>query len=407
MKRIMFSITTIICVIFSLTPVYAEGEPKETELYARSACLMDADSGRILYGKDEGNKLANASTTKIMTCIIALEEGNLEDVATASSRAARQPKVHLGVSEGDQFLLNDLLYSLMLESHNDSAVMIAEQVSGSVEAFTERMNQKAKEIGCENTHFVTPNGLDGEDEGGKHGTTAAELALIMRYCIMESPKRDQFLEITRTPSYTFWNVEQTKHYNCNNHNAFLGMMDGALSGKTGFTGDAGYCYIGALERDGRTFIVALLACGWPNNKTYKWSDTKKLMTYAVEQYQYRDILQRDFSCEPVEVTDGQYKGLLGKDCAKTNLTLNLADDESFSMLLRNDEEVDVIYELPDSLKAPVKAGSKVGRVRYILGDELLKEYPVYTAETVKKIDFIWCFDIIKNKYLLMRDEAGG
>lgn len=403
MKRIIVSITTIFLVFSSLTPVYAEGEPKEAELYARSACLIDADSGRILYGKDEQNKLANASTTKIMTCIVALEEGNLEDVVTASSRAARQPKVHLGVAEGDQFILRDLLYSLMLESHNDSAVMIAEQISGSVEAFTERMNQKAAEIGCENTHFVTPNGLDGEDEGGKHGTTAAELAQIMRYCIMESPQKDQFLEITRTASYTFWNVAQTKHFNCTNHNAFLSMMDGALSGKTGFTGDAGYCYVGALERDGRTFIVALLACGWPNNKSYKWSDTQKLMNYAVEQYHYRDILERDVSYDPVEVANGQYKGLLGEDCAYTGLTMNLAEEESFQMLLREDEEIEVVYELPDALNAPVKAGSEVGSVKYLLNSQLLKEYPVYTSEDVKKIDFIWCFDIIKNKYLMIRE----
>jgi len=384
------------------TTVYAEEMPQESQLYARSACLIDADSGRVLYVKNGDQQMANASTTKIMTCIIALETGNLNDTATASQLAAKQPKVHLGVKTGDQFTLKDMLYSLMLESHNDSAVIIAEHIAGSVEQFADMMNQKAKEIGCENTHFVTPNGLDGQDDGGKHSTTAKDLAQIMRYCIMESEQKEMFLEITRTPSYSFWNKAETTLYNCNNHNAFLGMMEGALSGKTGFTGDAGYCYIGALRRDGKTFIVALLACGWPNNKTYKWSDTKKLMTYGLEEYEYRDVLDKNFCCDPILVLDGQYDGHLGKNTAKTQLNLNINGDEQLNILLRKDEEIQIEYELPDQLQAPVKAGTKVGKVRYLLGDEVLKEYPVYTADSVKKIDFGWCFDIIKSKYLLLR-----
>ncbi len=176
--------------------VYAQEEPADSELYARSACLMDADSGRVLYEKDGEEKRPNASTTKIMTCILALENGNPDDTVTATKRAAGQPKVHLGVHEGDQFRLNDLLYSLMLESHNDSAVMIAEHIAGSVEDFAGMMNQKAQEIGCENTYFITPNGLDDQNEQGVHGTTAQDLARIMRYCIMQSPKREEFLAIT-------------------------------------------------------------------------------------------------------------------------------------------------------------------------------------------------------------------
>lgn len=120
--------------------------------------------------------MAMASTTKIMTCILALENGQEQTVATASAKAAAAPKVHLGVREGEQFLLGDLLYSLMLESHNDAAVMIAETIGGSVEEFASLMNEKAAAIGCTDTHFVTPNGLDASDAGGDHHTTAADLA---------------------------------------------------------------------------------------------------------------------------------------------------------------------------------------------------------------------------------------
>ena len=215
-------------------------EETNLDLYARGAVLMDADSGRVLYGKEEDVALPMASTTKIMTCILALEHGNQEDEVEISSLAASQPQVRLGVTKGDSFYLKDLLYSLMLESHNDAAVAIAEHVGGSVEGFAEMMNDKAEEIGCLDTHFITPNGLDAvemiDGREQRHSTTARDLALIMRYCIMTSPQKEAFLEITRTPAYGFANRQGSRSYNCVNHNAFLTMMDGALSGKTGFTG---------------------------------------------------------------------------------------------------------------------------------------------------------------------------
>ena len=214
-----------------------EGEPGN--LYAQSAVLMDADSGRILFSQNGQTERANASTTKIMTCILALEYGSLDDVVTASEKASSQPKVHLGVTSGETFYLRDLLYSLMLESHNDAAVIIAESVGKSVEGFADMMNAKAKEIGCRNTYFITPNGLDAADDQGIHHTTAEDLARIMKYCIMDSPKKEMFLEITRTPNYQFTDCSGKRTYSCNNHNAFLQMMEGALSGKTGFTADAG------------------------------------------------------------------------------------------------------------------------------------------------------------------------
>lgn len=238
-------LVTLFCVHMLPATVYAKEVPDELkELYARSAVLMDADSGRILFGKDENVVRANASTTKIMTCILALEHMKEGQIAVVSDYAACQPKVRLGVCGKEEYLLKDLLYSLMLESHNDSAVVVAENISGSVEAFAELMNRKAKELGLKNTHFITPNGLDAENEGGIHGTTAADLAGIMRYCIMESPKKDDFLEITGTKNYSFSDRKGDRTFSCYNHNAFLEMMDGALSGKTGFTGDAGYCYVG-------------------------------------------------------------------------------------------------------------------------------------------------------------------
>ena len=283
-------------------------EIKENSLYAKSAVLMDAESGRILYGKNAAEQMAMASTTKIMTLLIALEQGNPEQIITVSKYAQSMPDVQLNMKEGEQYVLKDLLYSLMLESHNDSAVAIAEGVAGSVEAFADRMNRKAKEIGCENTCFITPNGLDatatltdaeGRETAVFHSTTAENLAKIMSYCITKSPCKEQFLEITQTPTYTFSNCEGTRNFTCQNHNSFLYMMEGAISGKNGFTGKAGYCYVGALKRDNRTLVVALLACGWPNNKSYKWKDTRALMEYGLANYRYEEY---ETALEEIEKT---------------------------------------------------------------------------------------------------------
>ena len=273
---VLVTAVLIICQIFPVKA--ADGE----NLYALSAVLMDGENGRVLYGKEAYKGRPNASTTKVMTCILALELAKGDDYVQVSGNAASQPQTRLGMREGQQFYLEDLLYSLMLKSHNDSAVAIAEHIGGSVEGFAEKMNEKAKELGCKDTHFVTPNGLDGEDEGGIHHTTARDLALIMAYAI----KNATFVHITQTRDYTFTDISGKKHYSVHNTNAFLDMETGVISGKTGFTGNAGYCYVCAVRQDERLFIVALLGCGWPGNKNYKWSDTKKLLSYGRENYQY-------------------------------------------------------------------------------------------------------------------------
>lgn len=345
-----------------------------------------------------------ASTTKIMTCILALENGNLDDTVTASARAASQPEVHLGVREGEQFQLRHLLYSLMLESHNDAAVVIAEHIGTSVEGFADMMNEKARQAGCTQTHFVTPNGLDASDEEGSHHTTAEDLARIMKYCIMDSPQKSVFLEITRTESYEFTNMDGSRGFSCNNHNAFLKMMEGALSGKTGFTGEAGYCYIGALQRDDRTFIVSLLACGWPNNKGYKWADTKKLMTYGIDFFHYQEVC-RDVDTGTVPVQGGIPDGNRFNGTASVHTIAGQGEgsgtqtdgDESpegvgKKILLRDDDEILVHVEKEESLDAPVSEGDPVGKIFYMLGDEVLFTRKIIADEAVEVRDYRWCLE---------------
>lgn len=377
--------------------VQAEEVEEPTGLYAQAAVLMDADSGRILFQKNGDEVLANASTTKILTCILALEEGNLNDVVTASESAAAQPRVHLGMQKGEQFVLRDLLYSLMLESHNDSAVAIAEHIAGSTEEFANKMNKKAKKIGCKNTYFITPNGLDEVDEKGSHSTTATDLAKIMSYCIMESEQKDMFITITGTPNYSFSNVAGTRNFSCTNHNSFLNMMDGAFSGKTGFTGKAGYCYVGALERDGRTFVVALLACGWPNNKNYKWSDTRKLMEYGVENFSYRSVDEK-IELNEIPVGNGVPASDSIFDESYVSLEIDYGTDNYFSFLLRDDEEIEIETTYEEKLTAPLKRGECVGKVSYTLDGNILKEYPIVVAEHVEECSIAWVLGKIAEMY---------
>ena len=395
MKRILVFILTC-ALLFGITSYAKEEEPKQ--LYAQSAVLMDADSGRVLFEKNGYEQKAMASTTKIMTCILALEDGRMDDLVTVSAYAASQPKVHMGAKTGEQFYLQDLLYALMLNSDNDAAVMIAEQVGGSVEGFAEKMNLKARELGCDDTYFITPNGLDAENKNGIHSTTAKDLARILRYCIMESPKKAEFLAITQMPAYTFWNYSKTQIYQCTNHNAFLGMMDGALTGKTGFTGNAGYCYVGALQWEGKTLIVSLLACGWPNNRGYKWEDTRKLMTYGLTNYEYRDVFeQKDLG--RIAVLNGRQQGTTIDEVATTSLEYGSdVEQMHLSLLLRKDEQITVHYQLPPQLEAPVRKGQQIGVAQYFLGKELLQEYPIYAGEQVDVRDYYWCLEQIGAAY---------
>lgn len=371
-KPYLVCILTVLLMMEISIRVQAEGTPEN--LYARSAVLMDADTGRILFGKNDNEVMPMASTTKIMTLLVTLEHADLDEIVEVSARAASMPDVQLHIREGERYRLQDLCYSLMLESHNDSAVAIAEHVGGTVEGFAAMMNQKAKHLGCYHTYFITPNGLDAEDEHGKHSTTARDLARIMRCCM----KNETFLSITREPSWTFADVDGNRSFTVQNKNAFLQMMEGALTGKTGFTNEAGYCYVGALERGEKRLIAVVLACGWPNHKTWKWADTKALMNYGLEDYHKETVGSDRMALEPVSVMDGQ----------KERVEI-LTDAASEDFLLKEDDEFTMEVLVPDVLKAPVQAGELVGSVVYYINGQIVDLFPVYTASEVKKIDLEW------------------
>ena len=396
---VLMTAVLIICQIF---PVKAADDEN---LYALSAVLMDGENGRVLYGKEAYKGRPNASTTKVMTCILALELAKGDDYVQVSRNAASQPQTRLGMREGQQFYLEDLLYSLMLKSHNDSAVAIAEHIGGSVEGFAEKMNKKAKELGCKDTHFVTPNGLDGEDEGGIHHTTARDLALIMAYAI----KNATFVHITQTRDYTFTDISGKKHYSVHNTNAFLDMETGVISGKTGFTGNAGYCYVCAARQDERLFIVALLGCGWPGNKNYKWSDTKKLLSYGRENYQYVMLPQLPQLPE-IPVTEAapgkedpypQKSDRSGYPPKQVMLKIHAVlseKDRGKRYLLKKTETITWETELPDKLPAPVQKNQKIGTLHAKLNGKKLLSCLVIADDKIGRITYKWYVDKVFKDY---------
>lgn len=371
---------------------------KSNELYALSACLMDADSGRVLYDKNADEVRAMASTTKIMTLIVALEYANENDIVTVSPYAASMPDVQLNIRAGEQYRLGDLYYAMMLESFNDVAVTIAEYIGECyalnqddrtantdikarsyddskkyVSTFAKLMNEKAKELGCENTYFITPNGLDAEDENGKHSTTAKELAVIASYAI----KNERFNDITGTRQYSFCEVNGTRNCSAYNKDAFLNQMNGAFGIKTGFTGNAGYCFVGALKSDGRTFISVVLGSGWPSNRTYKWKDTRKLMEYGINNFFQKTVFSTIEDYKDVRVKDGMEEST--STCIKGDLSLILCETD----------DVRVVYELEDYIDAPVNVGDVVGKAIIYVNGQRMGSFPITAAAAVERANYMW------------------
>lgn len=244
-----------------------------TDLNISSECalLMDADTGEVLYAKNEHLPHANASTTKILTAIVSMEHARTTNKVKVSAYAASQEPTKLYMQEGQIFYMKDLWYSLLVASHNDSAVAIAEHVSGSERNFVSLMNKKAKELGCLNTRYATASGLD---MGLTHYTTASDLGKMAQYAL----KIPLFKKIIRTSSYTIQSLNDKKTYLLKTSNELLGKIPGVIGMKTGFTSKAGHCFVGVVESSkGNTYISVSL--GAPTSSA-RWNDARTLLEYG-------------------------------------------------------------------------------------------------------------------------------
>ena len=360
------------------------GEVKEPKVYAQGAVLIDFKTGRVLWQKNMNEELPMASTTKIMTAILALESGMLEDVTVASKRASSAPQVKMGIKEGGKHRLYDLLYPLMLMSANDAAIVIAEHIGGSVEGFAQMMNEKAKEIGALNTEFVTPNGLD----EGNHHSTAYDMALIARYAL----NNDEFVEIINTPSITIpLKNNDEKSYTFNNKNRLLKEYEGAIGVKTGFTGKAGNCFVGAAQRNGMELISVVLASGWGNSgKERKWSDTKNILNYGFENYQISEVITEDVNTGNVPVTKSK-EGFVNTKTAESGFAC-VTEEELNSLK--------TLVNLKKSVEAPVKKNDVLGTASvYTQSGELLFQTDIVSCENIERHDLNSCIKKTINLWL--------
>ena len=383
-RRIVFCCLAIILTV----PRGVFAQP--SNINAKGAVLVEADSMRILWERDSDLPLPMASTTKIMTCIYALEQGDMNEVVTASKRAAAAPKVKMYLQVDEKQTLGDLLHALMLQSSNDAAVAIAEHISGSVERFCQEMTQRAHEIGATSTYFKTPNGLDAPG----HMSSPYDLAIITKHAY----QNPTFLKIINTPSKAIPSapLEGSKPHHLQNKNRFLHSFEGANGVKTGFTGLAGHCFVGGAKRNGMQLFSVVLASGWgPTGNSRKYTDTINLLNYGFDNYHMVQIKEAKDQAGTLPVIMGDHK------------LVSLAYGESLTLPLTQEEQdqVTVTLKLPQEIDAPVRAGQTVGKANVYIGEELARTLPIITTASVERKTVNRSFEKVIIKWIELLHEG--
>ncbi len=369
-KWLAAGLVFVLIVIAGVTPIGADEETlKDSDFHAASAVVMEAETGRILYEKNGNEQRAMASTTKIMTLLVALEYGDFETPVAVSANAASQPKVHMNMKEGETFRLMDLLYALMLVSYNDAAVAVAEAVAGDVESFCYLMNLKARELGAYQTHFSTPNGLDAAD----HYSTAVDMALIGRAAIND----ETAMQIMQTRSYTIQQDEvNSRSVQLGNKNPLLSSYTAAIGGKTGYTNEAGLCLVGMAERDDVQLISVVLGSGWPPHSNYRVADSLKLFEYGFNEFRHETIWTDWLDEHPIVEVSGGFA-----DSVSTRL------EGSLDYYMKESDSVSLFYDLPYVVEAPIVEGQVLGQAAVCIDGKAVGYLDVVACESAEEKTF--------------------
>ena len=339
--------------------VFEELEPVSLPdgISARAAVLIEASTGRVIASKNADRRMPMASTTKIMTALVAIECCDIDTVVTVSPDAVGVEGSSIYLFEGERLSLEDLLYAMLLESANDAAAAIAIAVGGSIEGFAEMMNEKAQKLGLMDTHFTNPHGLDDPE----HYTTALELAKIASVAM----KNEVFRTIVSTRKAT---VPQNNGEGARvlfNHNKLLGGYDGAVGIKTGYTKLSGRCLVSAAERDGVELIAVTLSA--PND----WNDHKAMLDYGFSLYESRVICGKDEFVHVMPVMSGKDDYVILKNAEALTLTLP-----------KNASLVECTVELPSFIYAPVSENEQIGRLVYSIDGKTIAEVPIVASYSV-------------------------
>lgn len=324
-----------------------------------TAALIDVDSGRVLYGKDMNQRMRIASLTKIITAILAIESGKMNDIVTVSSNASGKEGSSIYLAVGEKLKLSDLVYAIMLRSGNDAATAIAEHVSGSVEKFADLMNQKVKELGLTDTHFMNPHGLDNE----QHYSTAHDMAVLTAYAL----KNPTFRQIVATKHYSIpWEGKEWDR-SMKNKNKMLTLYEGADGVKTGYTKKAGRCLASSATQNGEQLAVVVL------NDGNDWADSGRLLTYGFTKYNQTPLVHTGDLVATLPVAGG------------TQATVQIVSSEKYSYPIREGETpVRQQVQLPKSLKAPIKKGEKIGTITIYQGETPLYQVAAIAGTSIEK-----------------------
>lgn len=352
-----------IVIFFILLLLLAVPEPTNStdnlqlnNLSSTSACLLDVQTGQVLFSKHPHYKQPPASLTKILTAVVILDEGKLSDKVKVSRNAAYQEGSSIYLEEGEVITLEELLYGILLTSGNDASVAAAEHIADSVKKFAVLMNKKAQEIGAENSNFVNPSGLPHRD----HYSTAYDMALIMRYAL----QLDKFAEITSTKYKTISWENKNWGRGLRNHNKLLWSYDSATGGKTGYTEAAGRCLASSARRNGREVVAVVL------DSPRDWLESTTLLDYGLDYFKNKKYISKDEIVHTLHLKDSREKKLSLK--AESPVYLTVPRNEKFKIKKK------ISYNA--KLKLPIKKEDKLGRVIIYNGDKIIGETELLAAD---------------------------
>ena len=354
-----------LCLTVSLLPAVRAVGP---EVAAPSAILMDAATGQVLYEKNSHERLRPASVTKVMTLLLvmeALDEGRLswDQTVTASAAAAAKGGSQVYLEEGEQMTMDEMLKSVVVSSANDCATALAEAVAGSEAAFVERMNERAVELGMEDTHFVNCTGLDDEPEAETHLTSAYDIAVMSR----ELLQHEKIKEYT-----TIWmDTVRDGQFGLSNTNKLIRFYQGATGLKTGYTSSAGHCLSASAERDGLELIAVVLNC---KSSTERFESAKALLDYGFANYALvTPQVPEDLGTVPV---------VLG---TVDTITPVLETPQPILLDKGLQSQVETTVELAESVEAPVEQGQKLGTLTVTAGGQVVATVPIVAPERVERL----------------------
>ena len=375
MKRLAMIVTVLALLVTGL-PVLAAAAP---EVPAKSALLMDVATGQVLYEQQADTPLAPASVTKVMTMLLimeAIDSGTLgwEDTVTASETAAAKGGSQIFLKAGETMSVTDMLKSIAVSSANDCACAMAEHLAGSEASFVEKMNQRALELGMENTHFVNCTGLDDDPEAEKHKTSARDIAIMSRQLLLHHPKIKEYT--------TIWmDTVRNGAFGLSNTNKLVRFYSGATGLKTGFTAQAGYCLSASAQREGMELVAVVMGC---ESSKERFAACKSLLDYGFSNYALVDYPTES---QTVPVILGQ------KD------TVQAVPGKEGALLVDKSQKstVNIKTEVEESVEAPVRKGQRLGTMTVRAGEQVLAQIPMVAQENVQRLTFWELFTRILRK----------